>query len=487
MSDELETRRQNLEALRARGEDPYPVNFEPQDAAADLHRHYADLEPASETGDEATVAGRLVGLRDMGKLAFGVLQDATGRIQLFIDHGLLGERAAILQRVDVGDWLGATGEIITTKKGELSVRVSELTLLAKSLRPLPEKWHGLKDLEQRSRRRYLDLIANADSRAVAEGRIATISSLRRSFEDRGFKEVETPVLHITPGGAIARPFETHHNALDTDMYLRIALELHLKRLVIGGMDRVFEIGRNFRNEGVDATHSPEFTMLEAYQAYADYHNIMGLVESVISEAAAHVTGSAAITYQGRQLDLAPPYRRVALIELVNEATGARLGFDSPIEDLRDLARGHGVDPDEAWGHGAIIFELFEHLVEQTIWDPTFVIDYPKEVSPLARVHRDDEDLTERFELFVAGFEVANAFSELNDPDEQRARFDLQAAARDAGDPGAHPVDEDFLLALEYGMPPTGGLGIGVDRLVMLLTDQAHIRDVQLFPHLRPEQ
>jgi lysyl-tRNA synthetase class 2 len=389
--------------------------------------------------------------------------------------------------LDIGDWVGAGGEIVTTKRGELSVRVSEFTLLAKSLRPLPEKWHGLKDVEKRSRHRYLDLIVNEDARRVARGRVDTIRALRESFESRGFVEVETPVLHVTPGGAIARPFVTRHETLGIDMYLRIALELQLKMLVVGGMEKVFEIGRIFRNEGIDSTHSPEFTMLEAYQAYADYYDVMNLVEDVFAELADIVAGRTLISYEGRPVDLTPPYRRASLMELVAEHTGQEPSFEQPLAELRELGHRLGVEAEGSWGHGKIISEIYERHVEPAIWEPTFVMDHPKEVSPLARTHREDPNLTERFELIVAGREMANAFSELNDPREQRARFEAQAQARVDGDEEAHPVDEDFLRALEYGLPPTGGLGIGVDRLVMLLTDQAHIREVQLFPQLRPER
>ena len=466
----------------------YPYRFDRTDLAAELHERYADLEPGAETGVEATVAGRLMNVRDMGRLAFGVLQDVSGRIQLFVSKAVLGDEGfADFLHLDSGDWIGATGEVIATRKGELSVRVSSVTLLAKALRPLPDKWHGLKDVEARSRRRYVDLMVNEDSRAVALTRARVISELRRQFEDRGFIEVETPVLLSQATGATARPFTTHHNALDIDLSMRIATELFLKRLVVGGIERVFEIGRIFRNEGVDSTHNPEFTMLEAYQAFADYTDIMDLIEAVFSAVAVAATGSATLTYQGRLLDLTPPFRRARLIDLVAEAVGEDVSMDTPIEQLRALASRRGVAVDASWGPGRVLFEMYEELVEDGLWDPTFVTDYPKEVSPLARAHRDDPELTERFELVIAGSEYANAFSELNDPFDQRKRFEAQAAARAAGDDEAHPVDEDYLRAHEYGLPPTGGLGIGVDRLVMLVTDRKHIREVILFPTMRPEQ
>ena len=465
----------------------YPSRFERSDLASALHERYADLDPGTETGVETTVAGRLMNVRDMGKLAFGVLQDVSGRIQLFVSLSVLGaEGFQQFLGLDSGDWIGATGEIIATKKGELSVRVSSVSLLSKALRPLPEKWHGLKDVEARSRQRYVDLMVNAESMKTALVRAKVVSELRRQFEDRGFIEVETPVLLTQATGATARPFATHHNALDLDLSLRIATELFLKRLVVGGIERVFEIGRIFRNEGVDATHNPEFTMLEAYQAFADYEDVMALMEAVFSDVAVAATGTSTLIYQGRHLDLSPPFRRARLLDLVSDAVGEEVSLATPRTQLAEIAAGRGVDIEESWGPGRVIFELYEKLVEDGIWEPTFVTDYPKEVSPLARSSQANPEITERFELVIAGAEYANAFSELNDPFDQRERFEVQAAARAAGDDEAHPVDEDYLRALEYGLPPTGGLGIGVDRLVMLLTDRKHIREVILFPTMRPE-
>lgn len=467
--------------------DGYPYRFDRTDLAGDLAARYPNLEPDSETGDAATVAGRLMNVREMGSLAFAVLQDVSGRIQLFVSRAVLSdEHFDRFLDLDGGDWIGASGEVISTKKGELSVRVESFTLLAKSLRPLPEKWHGLKDVEARSRRRYLDLMVNERARETALTRAAVVSELRRQFEDRGFVEVDTPILVSQATGAIARPFTTHHNALDIDLQLRIATELYLKRLVVGGLERVFEIGRIFRNEGIDATHNPEFTMLEAYQAFADYHDIMVLVEEVMGAVSEASTGSTSITYQGRDLDLTPPYQRATLIDLVSDAVGERVSLETPPEQLREMASSRGVEVSDRAGPGQLIFDLYEALVEPEIWEPTFVIDYPKEISPLAREHRDDPALTERFELVIAGSEYVNAFSELTEPFDQHDRFKDQAAARAAGDDEAHPIDEDYVRALEYGLPPTGGLGIGVDRLVMLLTNQAHIREVVLFPTMRPE-
>lgn len=465
----------------------FPYSFDRTHTSGDIRARYPDLEPGAETGDMVTVAGRLMNTRDMGKLAFGVLSDVDGTIQLFVDERKLGpEGFAAFADLDSGDWLGATGEVITTKRGELSVRVSDFTLLQKSLRPLPDKWHGLKDVEARSRRRYLDLIANDDARETARARATIVSELRRQFDQRGYIEFETPTLLPQATGATAKPFVTHHNALDLDMYLRIATELYLKRLVVGGLEKVYEIGRIFRNEGIDASHNPEFTMLESYEALADYEAIMVLVEEVVAACAVAATGGTTIEYGGRTLDLAGPYRRATMLELVQEHTGTDLGYDSDRDALVGLAETHGVEPEDAWGPGKLVESVFDTVVEPQLWDPTFVTEHPIEVSPLSRLHRDKDHVTERFELFIAGAEYANAFSELNDPFDQRARFGAQAAMRAAGDDEAHPIDEDYLRALEYGLPPTGGLGIGVDRLVMLLTDKHHIRDVILFPTMRPE-
>ncbi len=476
-----------LEQLRERNIDPYPHTFRRDATAADIQRDHPDLEPGAETGTMVTVAGRLLNVRSFGKLHFGVLQDHSGQVQLFISKAVLGDEAfALFDLVDNGDWVGAHGEVIATKKGELSVRVDRFEILAKSLRPLPDKWHGLQDQERRYRQRYLDLTVNEEARKTALARIATVRSLRRSFEDRGFLEVETPMLQVKPGGALARPFVTHHQALDLSMYLRIAPELYLKRLIVGGMDKVFEINRNFRNEGIDTSHNPEFTMLESYEAFADYEDVMELTELVVSAAAVDVTGGSVLSYGGRPLDLTPPFRRLPMLEAVNEQLGVELAYDMPLEKLRDIARDLQVKVEESWGPGKIIAELFEATVEDRLWEPTFVIDHPVEVSPLSKRHRDNPHVTERFELIVAGRELANAFTELNDPAEQRRRFEEQASAKAAGDEEAHPIDEDYVRALEYGLPPTGGLGLGVDRLVMILTDNASIREVVLFPHLRPE-
>ncbi len=477
-------REHHQEIIEAGG---YPHRFERTHKAAALHGQFSDLAAGSETDSTVSVAGRLMLYRSFGKLQFATLQDDSGTIQLFVDRSTIGDDLAEeFTRLDLGDWVGASGVVMTTRKGELSVRVAEFSVLQKSLRPLPEKWHGLQDVELRSRRRYLDLMVNEESRRVAMTRAAIVSELRRQFESRGFVEVETPVLLSQATGANARPFATEHHALDMEMVLRIATELYLKRLVVGGLERVFEIGRIFRNEGIDSTHNPEFTMLEAYQALADYTDVMTLVEDVIAAVTGTVLGKTSITYQGREVDLSPPYRRASMTTLVSEHLGHEIDLDTPLPELRALAGEAGVVVDQDWTASRVLAEVYESSVEGGIWEPTFVTHPPIEVSPLARRNALDPRLADRFELVIAGSEYANAFSELNDADDQRERFVAQAAARDAGDEEAHPIDEDYLLALEYGLPPTGGLGIGVDRLVMLLTDQAHIREVILFPALRPE-
>lgn len=482
----IEARRSKHQAILDAG--GYPHRFDRSDMAAELRAAHAGLDPSTETEVRATVAGRLMLHRSFGKLQFGTLQDESGAIQLFVERATLGEEGAdLFSSLDLGDWIGASGVVMTTKKGELSVKVDELVLLQKSLRPLPDKYHGLSDVELRSRRRYLDLMVNEEARDVALARSKIVSQLRAEFEGRGYVEVETPMLLHQATGANARPFVTEHNTLDMEMSLRIATELYLKRLVVGGLGKVFEIGRIFRNEGIDSTHNPEFTMLESYEAFADFTDIMVLVEEVFSVVAGATKGSTAIVYQGRELDLSAPFRRATVMELVSEAVGQQVSLDMSLDDLLGIARGVGVaESDEEWSVARLIFEIYEEVVEPKIWEPTFVTHQPVEVSPLARRNPEDPRLADRFELVIAGAEYANAFSELNDPDDQRSRFEEQAAARAAGDEEAHPVDEDYLLALEYGLPPTGGLGIGVDRLVMLLTDQAHIREVILFPTLRPE-
>jgi lysyl-tRNA synthetase class 2 len=465
----------------------FPYTFERSATSGDLRERFPDLAPATETGDRVTVAGRLMNIRGMGKLIFAVVNDVDGALQLFVDKATLGDEAfEKFQELDAGDWVGASGEVVTTKRGELSVKIDEFSLLQKGLRPMPEKWHGLKDVETRSRRRYVDLMVNEDARNVAIARTKIVSELRRQFDQRGYVEVETPILLPEATGAAATPFETHHNALDIDMSLRIATELYLKRLVVGGLERVYEIGRIFRNEGIDSTHNPEFTMLESYEAFADYNDMMALVEDVVVACALAANGTTDVDIDGRSVSLAAPFKRTTMLDAVVEHTGTDFDYDTDIEELRSTANEHGVMPESHWGPGRIVEALFDAAVEHTIWEPTYITEHPIEVSPLSRIHRSKPHVAERFELIIAGSEYANAFSELNDPFDQRARFEAQATMKAAGDHETHPIDEDYIRALEYGLPPTGGLGLGVDRLVMLLTGKTHIREVILFPTMRPE-
>jgi lysyl-tRNA synthetase class 2 len=492
MADRIENierqRLAKLEELRAAGVDPYPVRFDRTHTAAELHARHDALAAGAETGEGVAVGGRLMLRRRQGKLSFGVLRDGTGEIQLFVDEGRLGHEAfERFDSLDLGDWVGAAGEVIKTRRGELSIRAEQITLLAKALRPLPEKWHGLKDVELRYRQRYLDLLMNPESRGIVTLRAEAIANIRAFLKAREFVEVETPMLQPTPGGAIARPFVTHMNALDLDLYLRIAPELYLKRLVVGGMERVFEINRNFRNEGVSVKYNPEFTMLEAYQAFADYHDMMNLMESMIGEVARAVLSDVGgHTYQGKPMPLAGEFPRRRLIDLASEAVGEPLDLDMSPAKVQEIGAAHGVPSDPAWGTGKVVVEIYEKLVEPNLFEPTFVLDYPRETSPLARPHRDDPRFTEHFDLVIAGMEIGPAYSELNDPVDQRARFEAQARAHAAGDEEAMVLDEDFLRALEYGMPPTGGLGFGIDRFTMILADAPSIREVILFPLLRPE-
>ena len=485
--DALAVRLEKVGELRAAGTEPYRDSFERTATAIDVIRSYSALEPGAETDDVVSLAGRIIAKRDQGKVLFLVIRDASGEIQLFCRPNVLGDAlfAAALD-LDLGDWIGATGTVLRTRRGELSLSPTDVVLLSKSLRPLPEKYHGLSDTETRYRQRYVDLVANPEVRTVFETRFAIISAIRRFMEGRGFVEVETPMMQPIPGGATARPFVTHHNALDMDLYLRIAPELYLKRLLVGGFERVYEINRSFRNEGMSPRHNPEFTMLEAYQAFGNMETMRELTESLITGVAAEVLGTLAFEYQGTAVSLASPWRQAPMAELVSEAAGRELSVHTPIAELRAECERRGMPIEQGWGAGKLLNELFEKLVEHTLIAPTFVTMYPAETSPLARRNDADPELTDRFELIITGREFANAFSELIDPADQRARFESQAAAKAAGDDEAMWVDEDYLRAQEYGMPPAGGLGIGIDRLVMLLTDSASIRDVLLFPHMRPE-
>lgn len=462
-----------------------PYTYDVDSKTAEIREQFHDIEAGASTGHTVTVAGRLMLRRAQGKLAFGTLADSSGRIQLF---ALAKTTPAFEQftELNLGDWIGVTGEVMKTKKGELSVRVDKWDLLAPTRRSFPDKWHGVTDTDTRYRQRYLDLWVNPEVRDVFHARSKVLTLIRKFMESEGYLEVETPVFHPIPGGALARPFVTHHNALDMDMYLRIAPELYLKRLVVGGFERVFEIARNFRNEGLSTRHNPEFTMMECYEAYGDYHRHMELTENLVSHLAQEINGTTDLIYDGKVVDLSTPWRRTPLHEITSEQIGEEVSIDTPIHELRKICDRYDVYWKDSYREGKLLLELYEKTTEHTLWNPTFVTDYPAEVSPLSRAHRDNEELTERFEGIVVGRELCNGFSELTDPFEQRARFKDQVRQREEGDDEAMIVDHDFLRALDYGLPPTVGLGIGIDRLVMLLTSVTTIRDVVLFPTLRPE-
>ena len=487
-------RRGKLAALRADGI-AFPNDFRPQHQAAALAVEYGEVEREllESQAVQVVVAGRMMLKRVMGKASFATIQDASGpradgRIQLYISNELTGAAShEAFKHYDLGDILGAEGTLFRTKTGELSVKVSKLRLLTKSLRPLPDKFHGLADQETKYRQRYVDLIMNEETRRTFKARTAAMSSIRRFMSDNGFMEVETPMLHAIPGGAAAKPFITHHNALDMEMFLRIAPELYLKRLVVGGFDRVYEVNRNFRNEGVSPRHNPEFTMMEFYAAYTDYKWLMDFTEAVIRQAAVDAHGTAQLTYQGRELDLSKPFHRMTIVEAINKfAPHYTAGQLQDAEFIKAELKKFGVKPHAISGLGALQLSLFEETAEAQLWEPTYIIDYPVEVSPLARASDTVPGITERFELFISGREIANGFSELNDAEDQAARFQAQVDAKNAGDEEAMYYDADYIRALEYGMPPAGGCGIGIDRLMMLITDSPNIRDVILFPHLRRE-
>lgn len=485
--DPMVTRRRKVDELLEQGKMPYASGYQPTARSAQLNETYKDLPDDTETEDIVSVAGRLIAKRNQGKMGFYVIRDAEGDLQLFVRKDIIGEdEYAEAKNLDVGDWIFATGKVIRSRRGELSVLPTEIVLLSKSLRPLPEKFHGLTDMETRYRQRYVDLIANPEVRDTFVMRFKIIATIRAFMGSRGYLEVETPMLHPIPGGAAARPFITHHNTLDMPLYLRIAPELYLKRLLVGGFEKVFEINRSFRNEGMDPRHNPEFTMIEAYQAFGNMESMMELVESLIVQVATEVLGTTDITYQGAQVSLASPWRRAKMADLVSEKVGVAVDTHTDLKTMRALCDKYEIEYEESYGSGKLLTELFDELVEATLSEPTFVYEYPAEVSPLSRRNDIDPDVCDRFELFITGREFANAFSELNDPIDQRERFEAQARAKDAGDEEAMWVDEDYLRAQEYGMPPAGGMGLGVDRLVMLLTDSASIRDVLLFPHMRPE-
>lgn len=484
LSEILRVRREKLTILRDGGMDPYEtVKYERTSNTDEIINKFEAME-----GKTVAIAGRLMSKRGMGKASFCDLHDREGKVQLYVRQDELGSEAYDrFKRYDIGDIIGVKGEVFRTHKGEISVKAIEVTLLSKSLLPLPEKWHGLKDTDLRYRQRYVDLIVNPDVKSTFIIRSRIIKAIRNFLDQRGYLEVETPILNAIPGGAAARPFVTHHNTLDIDMYLRIAPELYLKRLIVGGLEKVYEIGRLFRNEGMSVKHNPEFTSIELYEAYTDYHYMMDITEQLISTVAQEVLGTTKVMYQGEEIDLTPPWNRITMIDAVKKYSGLDFNNITSDADAKAAAASVGVVIDGDLSRGEIINLLFEEKVEENLLQPTFIMDYPVEVSPLAKRKPDNKALTERFELFMTRREMANAFSELNDPIDQKERFAKQVLAREAGDQEACMMDEDFVTALEYGMPPTGGLGIGIDRLVMMLTDSYSIKDVLLFPTMKPKE
>ncbi|MNI00814.1 Lysine--tRNA ligase [compost metagenome] len=487
VSELLKIRREKLDELRGLGIDPFGKKYARTHMAGDIITQYDGLtkEELDEKNIEVTVAGRIMAKRVMGKASFAHIQDLSGKIQIYVRQDSTPEdKYAAFSILDLGDIVGVTGEVFKTKTGETTIKVKDIEVLSKSLYPLPDKYHGLKDVELRYRQRYVDLIVNPEVQQTFIKRSRIIQSMRRYLDSLGYLEVETPTLHSIAGGAAARPFITHHNALDMQLYMRIAIELHLKRLIVGGLEKVYEIGRVYRNEGVSTRHNPEFTMIELYEAYADYKDIMALTENMIAHIAQEVLGTQIVNYQGHEVDLTPQWRRVSMVDAVKEVTGVDFGIQMTNEEAHKLAKEHKVPVEPHMTFGHILNAFFEQFVEETLIQPTFVYGHPVEISPLAKKNEEDPRFTDRFELFIVAREHANAFSELNDPIDQRQRFEAQLLEREHGNDEAHEMDDDFIRALEYGMPPTGGLGIGVDRLVMLLTDSASIRDVLLFPHMR---
>ncbi|OON97556.1 MAG: lysine--tRNA ligase [Epulopiscium sp. Nele67-Bin005] len=483
--NELErVRREKLKELQDKGKDPFQVTkFELSAHSEDIISDFENFE-----GKEVTIAGRIMAKRDMGKASFAHIQDEKGRIQTYVKKDQLEEEQYLdFKKYDIGDIIGVTGEVFKTQKGEVSVRATNITLLSKGLKPLPEKHNGLKDTEVRYRQRYLDLIVNPEIKQSFQNRSLIIREMRRFLDDQNFIEVETPMLHAIAGGAAAKPFVTHHNALDMELFMRIAPELKLKRLIVGGFEKVYEIGRVFRNEGMSTRHNPEFTMIELYQAYADYHDMMDITEGIIRHVAQKVLGSAVVEYNSQTIDLEKPFARVSMLDAVKEHSGVDFREVKTTQEAREFAKQHKISFENHHQKGDILNLFFEHYVEEKLIQPTFIIDHPVEISPLSKRKPNDPEYTERFELFIVGREHANAFSELNDPIDQRQRFEHQESLRMAGDDEACLIDEDFLTALEYGLPPTGGLGIGIDRLVMLLTNAQSIRDVLLFPTMKPIQ
>ncbi|WP_338787865.1 lysine--tRNA ligase [Metabacillus sp. FJAT-53654] len=487
LTDQLKVRREKLHTLKEKGLDPFGKRFERSHQTADILASYNDFdkEELEEKAVSVTIAGRIMTKRGKGKAGFAHIQDLSGQIQIYVRKDAIGEDAyEIFNTADLGDIIGVTGVVFKTQVGELSIKVKTFELLTKSLRPLPDKFHGLKDIEQRYRQRYVDLIMSPESKKTFITRSKIIQAMRRYLDDQGYLEVETPTMHAIPGGASARPFITHHNALDMPLYMRIAIELHLKRLIVGGLEKVYEIGRVFRNEGVSTRHNPEFTMIELYEAYADYQDIMSLTENVIAHIAKEVLGTTTVQYGDYEVNLAPEWTRLHMVDAIKEYTGADFWKEMTIEEARNLAKHHNVEINDHMQYGHIVNEFFEQKVEEKLIQPTFIYGHPVEISPLAKKNDDDPRFTDRFELFIVAREHANAFTELNDPIDQKERFEAQLKEREQGNDEAHLMDEDFIEALEFGMPPTGGLGIGIDRLVMLLTNSPSIRDVLLFPQMR---
>ncbi len=477
----IKARYDKLNELYEKGIEPYGNRFEVTHSSVEILDKYEDLKDSN-----VSLAGRIISIREHGKACFGNIQDGEGKIQFYLNiDGIGSEQFELFKLLDIGDFVGIKGAAFQTRRGETTIQVQEYTLLSKSLRPLPEKWHGLKDVELRYRHRYLDLIANAEVKNTFILRSKIIQGLRNFLNERGFLEVETPMMSTVAGGASARPFRTYHNALDTNLFLRIATELHLKRLLVGGMDKVYELGKVFRNEGISTIHNPEFTSLEIYQTYADYHDMMDLTEQVIAEVCLQIFQKTKINYGDKEIDLTPPWRRISMVDIVKEHTGVDFNRIEDKLQARKEATALGIEINEHDEWGNILANVFETFCEDKLKQPVFIMNYPIEVSPLAKTSRDDFRYTDRFEAFIDGKEIANAFSELNDPIEQRKRFEAQITRRDRGDEEAHMMDDDFLLSLEYGMPPAGGLGIGIDRLVMLLSNSTSIRDVILFPTLKP--
>ncbi|MGN5883159.1 lysine--tRNA ligase [Staphylococcus simulans] len=489
MNDQMQVRRQKLQELIDLGIDPFGQRFDRTASAAELHEKWEEFskDELKEKEDEShvAIAGRLMTKRGKGKAGFAHVQDLSGQIQIYVRKDQVGEEQFdIWKMADLGDIIGIEGVMFKTNTGELSVKAKSFILLTKSLRPLPDKFHGLQDIEQRYRQRYLDLITNQESTQTFINRSKIIQEMRNYLNSKGFLEVETPMMHQIPGGAAARPFVTHHNALDATLYMRIAIELHLKRLIVGGLEKVYEIGRVFRNEGVSTRHNPEFTMIELYEAYADFHDIMDITEGTIRHISKAVLGTAVVPYGDYEIDLESDWKRVHIVDAVKEATGVNFYDVKSDDEVRALAKEHGIEITDHMTYGHILNEFFEQKVEETLIQPTFVYGHPIEISPLAKKNPEDPRFTDRFELFIVGREHANAFTELNDPIDQRERFEAQLKEKEQGNDEAHEMDEDYIEALEYGMPPTGGLGIGIDRLVMLLTNSPSIRDVLLFPYMR---